>query len=85
MEKPEKNFDLLSHLIDELIAYQRNRLLKVGERFIPNLTTDDILQPCDFPILENSPIFRYEEGVLEGILTVKTTFERLRKEHADTT
>lgn len=57
--------------LEGLISYQRARLLKEGQRLIPNLTTDDILQPNDFPALEHDPEFRYEEGILAGILATQ--------------
>jgi hypothetical protein len=62
------------NLFDQLIEQQRGRLLKLAEEFIPNITEDDILQPIDYPVLENSPHFRYEEGVLEGLMTARTSF-----------
>jgi hypothetical protein len=61
----------LKNLFDELIAFQEQKLLELGRQFIPNLTTDDILQPNDYPVLENSPHFRYEEGVLKGLHTAR--------------
>ncbi len=61
-------------MFDELIDQQRARLLKFGREIIPHLTTDDILQPNDFPELENHPFFRYEEGVLEGLLTARMAY-----------
>jgi len=38
-----------------------------------------LLQPNDFPELENHPLFRYEEGVLEGILTARMSYLSLCK------
>lgn len=61
----------IESLLEEIIEGQREKILRCGRHFIPNLTSDDILQPNDYPELENNPHFRYEEGVLEGILTVK--------------
>lgn len=58
-------------LINEIIEGQRQTLLKCGRRFVENLTADDILQPNDFPELENNPHFRYEEGVLAGMLSIQ--------------
>lgn len=54
-------------ILDELIEYQEGRLLKLANQINPRITSDDILQPNDFPELENNPYFRYEEGVLKGI------------------
>jgi hypothetical protein len=52
---------------DELIQMQQKQLLKMARRIIPTATPDDLLQPNDFPALENHPDFRYEEGVLHGL------------------
>jgi len=42
-----------------------------AQRIVPHITQDDLLQPNDFPLLEKNPEFRYEEGILEGMLTVR--------------
>ena len=69
-------------LLDELAEGQRLKLLSCAKRIIPHLTTDDILQPNDFPQLEENPHFRYEEGVLEGILTVRMALLAKEKDRA---
>jgi hypothetical protein len=58
-------------LIAELLDFHKTRLLQCARRIIPHLTDDDLLQPNDFPELENHPYFRYEEGLLAGIMTVQ--------------
>ncbi|MGE0199147.1 MAG: hypothetical protein AB7N99_05030 [Simkaniaceae bacterium] len=65
MKKP------LEELFDELLALQEKKLLHFAIKIIPNITPDDILQPNDYPELENHPFFRYEEGVLKGIHAAK--------------
>lgn len=65
-----KSSDFLK-VLEDLIEMQQQLLLKRGQRMIPNLTMDDILQPNDYPSLENDPLFRYEEGVLAGLLSAK--------------
>ena len=65
---------MLENLFEELIAAQRKKLLKYAQRIIPHVTEDDLLQPNDFPELENHPAFRYEEGVLEGLMTAQMAF-----------
>lgn len=59
-----KMFDVL---FDEMIESQQKKLLECARRILPTATSDDILQPNDFPELENHPYFRYEEGVLSGL------------------
>jgi len=54
-------------MCDELIAYQQEKLLKMAREIVPQVTLDDLMQPNDFPELENHPIFRYEEGILHGL------------------
>ncbi|MCB1066695.1 MAG: hypothetical protein KDK61_06890 [Simkania sp.] len=67
----KKKDSLLVELFDELIAFQEKKLLNYAAEIIPNVTSDDILQPNDYDELENHPFFRYEEGVLKGIQTAK--------------
>lgn len=57
--------------IDELIEHQQKVLLALGRGIVPDVTLDDLMQPNDFPKLENHPHFRYEEGVLHGLQVVK--------------
>jgi len=70
-------------MFDELADQQRKRLGAFARTLIPYLTEDDLLQPNDFPELENHPYFRYEEGVLEGILTARMAYLALKKQEAD--
>ncbi len=71
-------------LLNEIVEGQKDKLLKMGRYIIPNLTTEDILQPNDYPELENNPLFRYEEGVLEGVQTVQMAWFAYINEGADT-
>lgn len=64
----------MQKLFDELISMQQKKVLSCARRIIPHLTTDDVLQPNDFPELELNPHFRYEEGVLEGLMTARMAY-----------
>lgn len=57
----------VEQVLQELIDGQQKTLLECARRIVPNATSDDILQPNDFPELENHPYFRYEEGLLAGL------------------
>ncbi len=52
--------------MQEMVEQQRARLLACARRVVPCATSDDILQPNDFPELELHPHFRYEEGFWMG-------------------
>lgn len=67
-------------LFDDLVEGQRKKLLSFARKIIPNATPDDLLQPNDFPGLEQNPLFRYEEGVLEGLLTARMAYLARKKE-----
>lgn len=70
----------IEKLLEELTSAQQAKMLACGRSFIPNLTTEDALQPNDYPELEANPYFRYEEGVLEGMMTVRSALAALLKE-----
>jgi hypothetical protein len=63
----------------DLVTYQRQMLLNLGRRVVPNLTSEDLLQPNDYPSLESHPHFRYEEGILAGIQMVQSALQALQK------
>lgn len=64
----------MMEIFDELVGQQKKRVLKAALEIVPGLTADDVMQPNDFPQLEGHPGFRYEEGVLEGILTARMAY-----------
>ena len=71
MKANSVDWELMQKTMHEVIGMQEAKLLAFGRKIVPQLTSDDILQPNDFPELENDPHFRYEEGVLEGMRTVE--------------
>lgn len=70
----------IEKLLEELVADQKKKLLDHARRIHPNLTEEDILQPNDFPELENHPCFRYEEGILDGLRVAKTAIQALERD-----
>lgn len=73
------NWQSVEALLEELILFHQKQLLKSARRIIPHVTSDDLLQPNDFPELENNPYIRYEEGMLAGIQTVQMAIWALKK------
>lgn len=67
-------------ILSELCEHQKGLLLDFGRKIIPTLTSDDVLQPNDYPELENHPQFRYEEGVLAGLQSAQIAFLASKKE-----
>jgi hypothetical protein len=71
---------MLDSLLEELIVQQRKKMLSTAERIVGRITEEDLLQPNDFPALENHPFFRYEEGVLEGLMTAQMAYRAWQKD-----
>jgi hypothetical protein len=69
-------------LLQEMVKGQHAKLLNCANRIVPHATAEDILQPNDFPELENHPHFRYEEGLLAGIQSVQMALWALRNQEA---
>lgn len=65
--------------LDVMVDEQRKSLLKLGRKIVPHLTPEDILQPNDFPELEEDPVFRYEEGILAGLQSVQIALRSLER------
>ena len=68
----------MQEVIEEMIVHQKTKLLKLANEILTGITEEDLLQPFDFPELEMHPHFRYEEGILHGILSTKAA---LRSEY----
>ncbi len=66
--------------LEAMCSRERAKLLIFAKRILPQLTSDDILQPQDYPELEHSPEFRYAEGVCIGLETALSTLYAMRSE-----
>ncbi len=63
-------------LIEEMIQQQERKVLKIARDIQSNLTSDDILNPQDFPAIKFDPIFNYEDGILTGMKAVLIALRR---------
>ena len=66
-------------ILDEMIDFQQNKVLKLARELIPHLTPEDIRNPQDFPELERDALFNYEDGMLSGFLAVRSSYLALLK------
>lgn len=57
---------------------QRTKVAALARRLRPNLTGEDLLNPHDFPEL-NDPDWHYADGILTGIQSVATALRAMRK------
>lgn len=59
-------------LLDEMVEYQRGRVLSIARELVPGLTLEDIRNPQDYQELENSSRFQFEDGILSGYISMRT-------------
>ena len=57
--------------LQEMIEFQREKLLKLAREILPDTTPEDLRNPQDFPDLVKDPLFNYEDGLLAGYLAVQ--------------
>lgn len=57
--------------LQEMIEFQREKLLKLAREILPDVTPEDLRNPQDFPELIKDPLFNYEDGILAGYLAVQ--------------
>lgn len=79
-----ETLEAIDKLLEEVIAGKEKDLLQLGRRIVPRLTPEDLLQPNDYPELENHPEFRYEEGVLAGVRTAQTALRAINRDESVT-
>lgn len=73
------DWDDIHMLADQMVESQKSNLLKIGRKIIPSLTPEDVLQPNDYPDLEENAVFRYEEGLLAGLQSLQMALKSLQK------
>jgi hypothetical protein len=71
----------IEEIFSVLIKGQQEKLLAFAHEFNPHLSLDDLLQPNDYPELENHPYFRYLEGVLQGIQGAQMALKANQEKH----
>ena len=57
----------IDELMLQLIGQQEHKVLALGQRIHPGLTSEDIRNPQDFPDLLESSQWNFEDGILAGL------------------
>lgn len=58
-------------VLDELIAYQKKRVLDLAQRIHPGVTEEDVRNIHDFPDVYADPLFQFEDGQLAGFVAAR--------------
>jgi len=76
----EIQWETVEALMEQLLQDSQTKMLAVARKIVPYVTSEDILQPNDYPELENDPLFRYEEGIFAGLLSASIALKGLKKD-----
>lgn len=68
----------LDSLLEEMIRLQRDRLLVLARRLLPDMTAEDLLQPHDHAALAAHPDYNFEDGILAGYLAIRAALRASR-------
>ena len=72
-------WDEVERVVRELEEHQTRKVLELARRLRPNLTSEDILNPHDFPEL-GDPDWQFEDGMLTGIQSVAAALRVQRRQ-----
>lgn len=64
-------FARLDALFDDMIQAQRAKVLRIAREILPQLTQDDVLNPHDFPELDQDSRYNFEDGILSGYISAQ--------------
>jgi hypothetical protein len=59
---------LADELFGKMIDQQRAKVMRLAREALPHLSSEDVMNPFDFPELKAHPTFEYEDGILSGII-----------------
>jgi hypothetical protein len=63
--------ELADGLYDRMIEQQRAKVLRLAREAVPYISSEDVMNPNDFPQLKAHPTFDYEDGILAGLLSAQ--------------
>ncbi len=71
-ERHQLQFEEISEaLFERMIVQQRDKVLRLAREAVPQISSDDVLNPNDYPELKAHPTFDYEDGLLGGLISAQ--------------
>ncbi len=64
-------FDRFEALFEAMIQSQRAKVLRIAREINPQITPDDVLNPHDFPELDQDSQYNFEDGILSGYIAAQ--------------
>ncbi|MCB9496808.1 MAG: hypothetical protein H6686_07995 [Fibrobacteria bacterium] len=81
----KQDLEAALELIDGMIGRQQAKVLELGRKWVPHATDEDLRNAEDFTVLKDKPIFHYEDGILAGLIAVRTALgAEMRSKYPET-
>ncbi len=58
-------------LFEKMIEQQRKKVIRLAREAVPHISSEDVMNPNDFPELKAHPTFDYEDGILAGLISAQ--------------
>jgi len=58
-------------LYERMIEQQRAKVLALAREAVPYISSEDVMNPNDFPQLKAHPTFDFEDGILSGLISAQ--------------
>ena len=58
-------------MFEKMIEHQRVKVLALAREVVPHISSEDVMNPYDFPELKAHPTFEYEDGILAGLISAQ--------------
>jgi hypothetical protein len=68
---PEELAQVAEALFDQMIDQQRQKVLRLAREAVPHISSEDVMNPNDYPELKAHPTFDYEDGILAGLVSAQ--------------
>ena len=61
-------------LFERMTEQQRVKVLRLAREAVPHISSEDVMNPNDYPELKAHPTFDYEDGILAGLISAQIAF-----------
>lgn len=83
-QKPSLPLEAIDGLLETMIRQQREKVLRLAREAVPHISSEDVLNPNDYPELKAHPTFEYEDGLLAGLIAAQIALRAESRARAPT-
>jgi hypothetical protein len=70
-ESAARSLEIVDALLTSMIEQQRAKVLRLARQAVPHISSEDVMNPNDYPELKAHPTFDYEDGILAGLISAQ--------------